>query len=48
MEREIEMIINVPKEFLENFRLFIVLHGGKIVKETEINNKIEKKDGDFQ
>lgn len=34
MERDCEMIIKFPREMLENFRLFIVLCGGEIVKET--------------
>ena len=37
MERELRMILDIPKEQEENFRIFAVLHGGAIkeVKEKE-------------
>lgn len=36
MKRETEMIIKIPKEMEQDFRLFIVLHGGKIVEVKEV------------
>lgn len=40
MKRETEMIIRIPKETEQDFRLFTVLHGGEIVevKEVKENN----------
>lgn len=40
MDRNIKMEIELPEEQLENFRIFIVLHGGAIVKEDKIGNNI--------
>ncbi|MBQ4523391.1 MAG: hypothetical protein IJA10_10660 [Lachnospiraceae bacterium] len=38
MQRDKEMIIRIPKEREENFRLFIVLHGGQIVDSDDIKH----------
>lgn len=40
MDRNIKMEIELPEEQLENFRIFIVRHGGAIVKEDKIGNNI--------
>lgn len=39
MDRNIKMEIELPEEQLQNFRLFIVLHGGAIIKEEKIEEK---------
>lgn len=39
MKRNIEMRIEITKEKLVDFRLFVVLNGGKIVCEKEINEE---------
>lgn len=41
MNRDLEMVIRLPKEMEQDFRLFIVTHGGSIEKCTE--NIIEHK-----
>ena len=35
MDRNIKMEIELPEEQLENFRIFIVMYGGAIVKEEK-------------
>ena len=40
MDRNMKMEIELPEEQLENFRIFIVLHGGSIVKEEKIGDNI--------
>lgn len=41
MKREKEMVIRIPKEMEQDFRLFIVLHGGQIVEVKEVNEEEE-------
>lgn len=41
MKREFEMTIKIPKERVTDFRLFIVLNGGKIVETKECNEEEE-------
>lgn len=46
MKREKEMVIRIPKEMEQDFRLFTVLNGGQIVEvkklvKTNQNNKGE-------
>lgn len=36
MQRDKEMTIRIPKEMEQDFRLFIVLHGGQILNKEEI------------
>ena len=44
MKRDIKMTIEVPADMEEDFRLFIVLHGGAIVDcEKDNNDKHESK-----
>lgn len=39
MKREKEMVIRIPKEMEQDFRLFIVLHGGEIVETKEVKEE---------
>lgn len=41
MKRETEMVIRIPKEMENDFRLFIVLHGGQIIEVKEVKEKEE-------
>jgi hypothetical protein len=41
MKREKEMVIRIPKEMKQDFRLFIVLHGGEIVEVKDVNDREE-------
>lgn len=41
MKREKEMVIRIPKEMEQDFRLFIVLHGGQIVETREVKEEKE-------
>lgn len=39
MNRDIKMTIEVPADMEEDFRLFIVLHGGSIIDCEKENNE---------
>lgn len=41
MERELRVVVDIPAELEKDFRLFVVLHGGKIVD-------VEDKEDDVQ
>lgn len=43
MKRELEMKIKVPADMVQDFRLFIVLHGGEIVSTKNSDKKKEEK-----
>ena len=42
MKRETEMVIRIPKEMEQDFRLFIVLHGGQIVETKDVEKNAEQ------
>jgi cysteine synthase len=41
MQRDLEMVIRIPKEMEQDFRLLIVLHGGQIVETKDCEEKTE-------
>lgn len=41
MDRNIKMEIELPEEQLQNFRLFIVLHGGAIITEERKEKEVK-------
>lgn len=42
MDRNIKMEIELPEEQLQNFRLFIVLHGGAIIAEEKKEKEMKE------
>lgn len=42
MDRNIKMEIELPEEQLQNFRLFIVLHGGSIIMEEKKEKEMKE------
>ena len=41
MQRDLEMVIRIPKEMEQDFRVFIVLHGGQIVETKDCKEEEE-------
>ena len=37
MQRDREVIVRIPKELEQDFRLFVVLHGGQIVEAKDVD-----------
>lgn len=42
MQRDLEMVIKLPKELEKDLRLFVVLHGGSIVSCVDTSTPEEK------
>lgn len=36
MQRDREIVVKIPKELEQDFRLFVVLHGGQIVEAKDV------------
>lgn len=36
MQRDREVVVRIPKELEQDFRLFVVLHGGQIMEAKEV------------
>lgn len=43
MQRDREVTVRIPKELEQDFRLFVVLHGGQIVEARDV----EESESDF-
>lgn len=41
MNRDREVVVKIPKELEQDFRLFVVLHGGQIVEAKDVEEEEE-------
>ena len=39
MQRDREIVVRIPKELEQDFRLFVVLHGGQIVEAKDVEDE---------
>ena len=39
MRKDREVVVRIPKELEQDFRLFIVLHGGQIVEAKDVEEE---------
>ena len=39
MQRDREVVVRIPKELEQDFRLFVVLHGGQIVEAKDVEEE---------
>lgn len=39
MQRDREITVKIPKELEQDFRLFVVLHGGQIVEAKDVESE---------
>lgn len=41
MQKDREITVKIPKELEQDFRVFVVLHGGKIVEAKDVQGEEE-------